>query len=130
MSADESVVSDGLEKSEEAAIARPVVDVTARDADFDDEKDPGKGLGIVAIVSSIALGLIGIVLGIKAYKRSRAAGFPGTTGMVGIIVGSITTVLLVLQLVLLATNNGIGGACDGRTAGVHTLENGTRISCQ
>lgn len=139
MSAEESVADDGPDVVEASATnstgaatgSQPVVDVTARSGEFDDdEKDPGKVLGIVAIVSSLALGLIGITLGIIAYKKSRAGGFPGTTGMVGIIVGVITTVLLVLQLVLLSTSNGIGGACDGRKSGVYTLDNGTRISCQ
>ncbi|PWB97927.1 hypothetical protein [Homoserinimonas hongtaonis] len=129
MSAGESVLNDELEPTEPfASGAVPVVDVTAHD-DYD-EKDPGKVLGIVGIVLSLALGLIGVALGIVSYKKSRAVGFAGTLGTVSIIVGVITTVLLVLQLVLLSTNNGIGGACDGRKAGVYTLDNGTRISCQ
>lgn len=94
------------------------------------EKDPGKTLGIVAIVGSLALGLLGIALGLVSYRRSRAAGFSGGLGMAGIILGSVTTVLLALQLILLATGMGFGGACEGLAPGVHTLDNGTRVSCR
>jgi hypothetical protein len=108
----------------ETAVAAPI------DADELPEKDPGKMLGIVAIVGSLALGLIGLGLGFVSYRRSRAAGFGGGFGMGGMILGTITTVLLVLYFVLLATGMGFGGACDGLGPGVHTLDNGTRVSCQ
>lgn len=94
------------------------------------EKDPGKSFGIIAIIVSFALGLAGIAFGLVSYRRSRAAGFGGGLGMAGMILGSVTTVLLALQLTLLATGMGFGGACEGRAPGVHTLDNGTRVSCR
>lgn len=93
------------------------------------EKDPGKVLGIVAVVVSLGAGIIGIVLGVLAYRRSRAASFTGGFGMAAMILGTITTVLLVLQLTLLSNGWGVGGACDGREPGIHELDNGTKISC-
>lgn len=93
------------------------------------ETDPGKVLGIVALVVSLGIGVVGIVLGLLSYRKSRAADYSGGFGMAAMILGTITTVLLALQLFLLSNGMGIGGACDGREPGVHTLDNGTRISC-
>ncbi|MCW4385854.1 hypothetical protein OH146_08715 [Salinibacterium sp. SYSU T00001] len=94
------------------------------------DKDPGKVLGVVGIVVSLAVGIVGFVLGLLSYRKSRAAGFGGGIGMTAMILGTITTVVLALQLVLLANGMGIGGACDGREPGVYTLDNGTTISCR
>lgn len=93
------------------------------------EKDPGKVLGIVATIIALGAGVIGIALGVVAYRKSRAAGFGGGLGMAAMIIGVVTTVLLVTQLTLLANGMGIGGACDGLKPGIHTLDNGTTISC-
>lgn len=94
------------------------------------EKDPGRVLGIVSIVASLALGLLGILLGVLAYRSSRDAGFSNTPAMIGMILGVVTTVLLALQLFLIFSNMGIAGACAGLEPGIHTLDNGTTVSCQ
>ncbi|TXK52689.1 DUF4190 domain-containing protein [Salinibacterium sp. dk5596] len=93
------------------------------------EKDPGKVLGIVGIVIALGVGIVGIVLGLLSYRKSRAVGYGGGFGMTAMIVGAVTTVLLGTQLFLMASGMGIGGACDGRKAGVYELDNGTTISC-
>lgn len=93
------------------------------------ERDPGKTLGLVGLIVALIAGVVGIVLGVLSYRKSRAADFGGGLGMAAIIVGAITTVLLGTQLFLLANGMGIGGACDGRKPGVYELENGTVISC-
>lgn len=56
--------------------------------------DPGENLGIVSVVLDvIGLGLIGIVLGIFSKKKSQKAGFTGTIGKIGIILGVVFTAL-------------------------------------
>ncbi|MBF0672191.1 MAG: hypothetical protein IR160_06365 [Salinibacterium sp.] len=110
---------------ETSAVPAPAVD----DAEPLPEKDPGKVLGIVGIVVALGVGIVGIVLGLLSYRKSRAVGYGGGFGMTAMIVGAITTVLLGTQLFLMASGMGIGGACDGRKAGVYELDNGTTISC-
>jgi hypothetical protein len=73
--------------------------------------DPGHGMGIASLVTSIlGLGLVGVVLGIIAMNKSKKAGHKNTLGLVGVIIGSISIVAgLAFMVIVLA---GFGATKD------------------
>jgi hypothetical protein len=61
--------------------------------------DPGETLGIISIfLDVIGFSLIGIVLGVISRNKSRAAGFDGVTGKIGLILGIVFTILTTAAL--------------------------------
>jgi len=54
---------------------------------------PGKTLGIVGLIVSIFFNVIGLIISAVAYSQSKKAGFKNTPALVGIIIGSVLTVL-------------------------------------
>ncbi|MHA3722855.1 DUF4190 domain-containing protein [Leucobacter sp. HY1910] len=54
---------------------------------------PGKTLGIVGLVVSIFFGFVGLILSIVAVVQSKKAGAKNVPGIVGIVIGSISTLL-------------------------------------
>jgi hypothetical protein len=60
-------------------------------------QDPGRTMGIVGLVLAIFCSLIGMVVSIIAYNKSKAAGFKNNIALAGIIVGAA---LFVVGLVL------------------------------
>ncbi len=60
-------------------------------------QDPGRTLGIVGLILAIFCNLIGLIISIIAYTRSKNAGYKNNIAMAGIIVGAA---LLVLSLIL------------------------------
>ncbi|MFZ4896540.1 hypothetical protein ACL9RL_19045 [Plantibacter sp. Mn2098] len=60
----------------------------AAPADF-----PGKTLGLVGLILSILLPLVGLILSLVANSQSKKAGFPNQLAKVGIIIGAILTAL-------------------------------------
>lgn len=69
--------------------------------------DPGRTLGIVGLVLSIFIPIVGLIISIIARRKSKIAGFANTLAMVGIIVGAVFTLLA------------IGGTTAGIVAAVH-----------
>lgn len=74
----------------------------APNPNFNGTDYPGKTLGIVAMILSLAnliilpTALIGVILGHVAYSRSKAAGYRNTFALVGIVAGWIIVGLTVL----------------------------------
>jgi len=61
------------------------------------QEDPGKVLGIFSIVLDVVgITLIGAILGYLSKKESRKAGFDGTLGNVGMIIGIVLAALSTL----------------------------------
>jgi heme/copper-type cytochrome/quinol oxidase subunit 1 len=60
-------------------------------------QDPGRTLGIVGLILAIFCNLIGMIVSIIAYTRSKNAGYKNNIALAGIIVGAV---LLVLSLIL------------------------------
>jgi hypothetical protein len=56
-------------------------------------QDPGRTMGIVGLVLAIFCSLIGMVVSIIAYNKSKAAGFKNNIALAGIIVGAAFFVL-------------------------------------
>ncbi|MET0783931.1 DUF4190 domain-containing protein [Orlajensenia leifsoniae] len=74
-------------------------------------EDPGRVLGIVGLVLAIFLNIIGMIVSIVAYNRSKKAGFSNGFAVAGIIVGGILFVLGgVVTLLLFGTGLALFGA--------------------
>jgi hypothetical protein len=96
--------------------------------------DPGKTFGIVALVVSIFFSLIGAILGIVAYSKSKSAGFKNKFALAAIIVGFSLFVIQVIAAILIGVAAvGIAGdiatQCAGYEAGVYETETGETITC-
>tara|TARA_R110002020_G_scaffold199441_2_gene400868 strand:- start:144 stop:425 length:282 start_codon:yes stop_codon:yes gene_type:complete len=60
------------------------------------QAEPGKTMGIIALVAVFFISLLGLILGLIAQSQSKAAGLPNTPAKVAVILGII---FLVLQIV-------------------------------
>jgi hypothetical protein len=56
-------------------------------------QDPGRTMGIVGLVLAIFCSLIGMIVSIIAYNKSKAAGFKNNIALAGIIVGAVLFVV-------------------------------------
>ncbi len=56
-------------------------------------QDPGRTMGIVGLVLAIFCNLIGLVVSIIAFNKSKAAGFKNNIALAGIIVGAVLFVV-------------------------------------
>ena len=63
-------------------------------------KDPNSTLGIVGLVLAFFMAPVGIVLSAVALSKSKKAGFKNTAALIGIILGSVMTVLSILVVIL------------------------------
>lgn len=76
---------------------------------------PGKTLGIVAMVLSLAsligfpTAIVGVILGHISYNQGKQAGFKNTFALVGIIAGWILLGITVLLVLLFLLSIGILG---------------------
>lgn len=69
-------------------------------------QDPGRTLGIVGLVLAFFCNLVGLVISIIAYNRSKAAGFNNGIAKAGIIVGAVLTAIgLLVSISRLVTAN-------------------------
>ncbi len=94
-------------------------------------EDPGKTLGIVSLVTSLlGLGLIGLITGIIAKKKSSAAGYKNTMALVGIIISTLSMIaLLIIFIFAIVAGMGAAQQCAKLGNGTHTLDNGAVITC-
>ncbi len=58
--------------------------------------DPGRTMGIVGLILAIFCSLVGLVVSIIAYNRSKAAGFKNNIALAGIIIGAVFMVLSIV----------------------------------
>ena len=56
-------------------------------------EDPGRTMGIVGLILAIFCNLIGLVVSIIAYNRSKTAGYKNNIALAGIIVGAVLFVI-------------------------------------
>ncbi|KQO96571.1 DUF4190 domain-containing protein [Leifsonia sp. Leaf264] len=72
--------------------------------------DPGRTLGIIGLVLAIFFNIIGLIVSIVAYNKSRKAGYSNGFAVAGIIVGAVLLILAgVLTLLLLGTGLALFG---------------------
>lgn len=71
------------------------------------QRDPGHGLGVAALVTSlVGLPLLGVIFGIIAIRKSKKAGFRGNgLGLAGLIIGLVFFILVIPVLVALVLTN-------------------------
>lgn len=92
-------------------------------------EDPGRTLGIIGLVLSFFTALIGLIISIVAYRKSKKAGFKNTPALLGIIVGIVTTVVgLIVGAVAIIGLVALLSQCAQLGPGVHEV-NGVTVTC-
>ena len=86
-------------------------------------ENPGKTLGIVALIASFFISLLGLILGIVALNQSKKAGFKNGPAKAAIILSIIFMVLGVITLILVFT---VFGGVLGNAAAI-CAEYGTGV---
>lgn len=66
--------------------------------------DPGHTLGIVALVFSFLSSLIGLILGLIAYDKSKKAGKKNNLALAAIVISIAGTVIGVIVAIVIATS--------------------------
>ncbi|WP_344801268.1 hypothetical protein [Microlunatus ginsengisoli] len=91
--------------------------------------DPGRTLGIVGLILSPFVGLVGLILSLVALRRSKRAGFGNVPAMIGAIVGGLATLGVLVAIVVggLAIGSAVD-ACRDLGPGQHVV-NGVTYTC-
>ncbi|MFT4165491.1 MAG: hypothetical protein QM650_09645 [Microlunatus sp.] len=61
--------------------------------------DPGRTMGIVGLVLAVFCSLVGVIVSIIAFNKSKAAGFKNNIALAGIIVGAVFIVINIIYSV-------------------------------
>jgi uncharacterized membrane protein len=96
-------------------------------------ENPGKTLGIVALIASFFVSILGLILGIVALNQSKKAGFRNGPAKAAIILSIIFMVLTVIGIVLAVTLgaaavNAAAEMCAELGAGTHEV-GGVTYTC-
>ncbi|WP_164743408.1 DUF4190 domain-containing protein [Microbacterium sulfonylureivorans] len=96
--------------------------------------DPGKTMGIVALVAVFFISILGLILGYVARSQSKKAGFSNTPAKIAIILGWIFLVLSIIAVIALiviafAAAGSIAELCRGMDPGVYTTDTGVTVTC-
>jgi hypothetical protein len=93
--------------------------------------DPNKTFGIVALIVSIFFSLIGGILGIVAFTKSKRDGYKNNFALAAIIVGFTLFVIQVVVGILIAVAGvtALNSLCDGQAPGVYETTTGTTVTC-
>ncbi|WP_123519901.1 DUF4190 domain-containing protein [Frigoribacterium sp. PhB24] len=92
--------------------------------------DEGRGLAIASIVFGLFFAPLGLVFGIVAARRARAAGRPATLALTGMIVASIVIVLsLVYAIAAFDYFSQLATACAQLGPGDYVNGDGQTVSC-
>jgi hypothetical protein len=134
-----SPVSEAEPVVEEAEVAEHVLESETEATDevagevgpVDDDlgEDPARILGIAGLILSIVLATVGLVVSIIAVQKSKQAGFKNLPARAGVVVGILTTGLVVIGIILGATGFNLAGACAGLPPGIHDTADGKTVSC-
>ncbi|MBD8537625.1 hypothetical protein [Frigoribacterium sp. CFBP 8751] len=92
--------------------------------------DEGRGLAIASIVFGVFFAPLGLVFGIVAARRARAAGRPATLALTGMVIASIVIVLsLAYGIALLDYYSQLATACAQLGPGDYVNGDGQTVSC-
>lgn len=93
-------------------------------------EDPGKTLGMVGLILAIFANLIGVIVSVIAFRKSKQAGFSNGMAKAGIVVGSILFVLSagIGITAIVASVSAMTEACSQLGPGTHQVGN-TTITC-
>lgn len=90
----------------------------------------GKTLGIVALVVTFFVSLVGIILGFVAKSQSKKAGVKNTPATVAIVLGFIFLAIQIIWIIVaIAGAAALFSQCAEYGPGVHTLPNGVTLTC-
>lgn len=97
-------------------------------------EDPGRTLGIVALVLAFLFAIAGLITGIIARKKSKEAGYSNGFAKWAIILSIVFMVLgLIASIALIAGGAALFGAvadlCAGYDAGTYETTTGEVITC-
>lgn len=70
---------------------------------------PGRTLGIVGLVLSFFVTIVGSIVSFVAWRRSRAAGYRNTPATVGMSIGLVALAFWVLVVAILTPYVGVAG---------------------
>jgi hypothetical protein len=94
------------------------------------DDDPGRALGITAIVVGLFVGIVGVFVGIASVRRSRLAGLAGVTGYVGIAVSVVSIVVFsAVGLSWLRYEISLAQQCSLVGPGQYLTQTGQQVSC-
>jgi hypothetical protein len=92
--------------------------------------DEGRGLAIASIVFGVFFAPLGLVFGIVAARRARAAGRPATLALTGMVIASIVIVLsLAYGIAALDYYSQLATACAQLGPGDYVNGDGQTVSC-
>jgi TRAP-type C4-dicarboxylate transport system permease small subunit len=90
---------------------------------------PGRTLGIVGLILTFFVSLIGLILSAVARSQSKKAGYSNTPATVGIVLGIIFLVVQIIGIVIaIIAFADIAAQCAGLGNGVHHI-NGVTYTC-
>lgn len=99
-------------------------------------QDPGKTMGIVGLVLSFlgCLSIVGLILSIVAFNKSKKAGYKNGLALAGIIVGAIVLVLTIIGSIVFFSTVGavtqeVLDACSGVPSGTVVEVRGEPVTC-
>jgi hypothetical protein len=91
--------------------------------------DPARTLGVVGLVLAIFANVIGLVVSIVAFTKSKRAGFKNGVALAGIVIGAITTLgVLSVAIVGGVAAKGLVDTCTELGPGQHVV-NGVTYTC-
>ncbi len=96
-------------------------------------ENPGKTLGIVALISAFFIQLLGLILGIVALNQSKKAGFKNGPAKAAIIISIVLMVIgIIVAIALIAGGAALFGnlaqICADLGPGEHTVD-GVTYTC-
>ena len=93
--------------------------------------DSGTILGIIALVLSVTVAPVGLAMGIVGAVLSRRRGAGNVPAVVAIVLGAVVTLVWIALIAFLVFGVAIPllSACAEYGPGVHTLDNGSTLSC-
>jgi len=91
--------------------------------------DPARTLGIAGLVLSIFTSVVGLIISIVAFRKSKRAGFKNGAALAGIVVGAITTLgVLTAGITAGVAATSLVSTCQDLGPGQHVV-NGVTYTC-
>lgn len=92
---------------------------------------PGRTMGIVALILAFLAAPVGAILGVVALLQSKKAGQKNTMALVAIILGVVFTIIWIISMILIFTAGAaaLNDLCAGLPAGEYPTTTGTTITC-
>jgi hypothetical protein len=92
-------------------------------------RDPARTLGVVGLVLAIFANVIGLVVSIVAFTKSKRAGFKNGAALAGIVIGAITTLgVLSVAIVGGVAAKSLVDTCKDLGPGQHVVD-GVTYTC-